>query len=41
MLSIISPPLILVNQADHSLPPSEELFSRIIKTHDLSEENGM
>ena len=38
---IASPRLILVNQADHSLPPSEELFSRIIKTHNISEENGM
>ncbi|KIM47217.1 hypothetical protein M413DRAFT_23455 [Hebeloma cylindrosporum] len=30
-----------ITEADDSLPTPEELFSRIMKTHDVSEENGV
>ncbi|KIM38089.1 hypothetical protein M413DRAFT_30491 [Hebeloma cylindrosporum] len=31
----------VITRADDSLPPAEELFSRIMKMHDISEENGV
>jgi hypothetical protein len=31
----------VITEEDHSLPPSEELYSRILKTHTVYEDNGI